>query len=232
MHFQNWYKWHVRWNLVACCLHETTLKNHNLDYIRFFSRNTHAELIQKQVSVTVILRRNCCLSERNSIKVCESWTRRGATACCTLQHISLESLSVCSQTPDSSVRCLLLSSFSLLSICLFYICRLFYHLILQHVTMFTSPAFVIVRAQVSVMICPPPPLLFIPPLYICYSLHPAIGILLTLACLIRVRQRKGKKQRPLLLRFPPRVLSLLSNASGFLSPLSHFSVSWITGRSC
>lgn len=31
-----------------------------------------------------------------------------------------------------------------------------------------------------------------PPLYICYSLHPAIRILLTLACLIRVRQGKIK----------------------------------------
>lgn len=59
-------------------------------------------------------------------------------------------------------------------------------------------------------------MLFIPPLYICYSLHPAIGIQLTLACLIRVRQRKRKTKGLSFFfwfffsfRFPPHVLSLL-----------------------
>lgn len=61
-----------------------------------------------------------------------------------------------------------------------------------------------------------------PPPYICYSLHPAIRILLTLACLIRVRQRKIKtKASPF---FPPRPSTCPlppSRASSFLSPPSH-----------
>lgn len=66
-----------------------------------------------------------------------------------------------------------------------------------------------------------PPLL----LYICYSLHPAIRILLTLACLIRVRQRKIKTKASPFFFFSLPTTCLLppSNASSFLSPPSHSS---------
>lgn len=68
----------------------------------------------------------------------------------------------------------------------------FCHPLLQHQTLFTLP---------SVLHCVgsgwchgvSPSLLFISPLhYMCYSLRPAIGILLTLACLIRERQKERK----------------------------------------
>lgn len=80
-----------------------------------------------------------------------------------------------------------------------------YHLILQHKTIFTFLGFIILKAQVIVMVYPPL-CFFIPPLYICYFLHPAIGILLTLVCLIRVRQRERKtKASPFL---PPSTCPL------------------------
>lgn len=115
------------------------------------------------------------------------------------------------------------------SVCFTYV-YFFYLSILQHKTIITFQAFSIVLAQVSVMVYPPLCFSFLLS-YIWYSLHPAIGILLTLACLIRVRQRKRKtKASPFLLPstcpLPP------SSASSFLSPPSHSSVCRITGRYC
>lgn len=72
-----------------------------------------------------------------------------------------------------------------------------------------------------------------PPLYICYSLHPTIRILLTLACLIRVRQGKIKtKASPFFPPLPSTCPLPLSSASSFLphSPFPCTPVSWITGR--
>lgn len=115
------------------------------------------------------------------------------------------------------------------SVCFTYV-YFFYLSILQHKTIITFQAFSIVLAQVSVMVYPPLCFSFLLS-YIWYSLHPAIGILLTLACLIRVRQRKRKtKASPFLLPstcpLPP------SSASSFHSPPSHSSVCRITGRYC
>lgn len=77
----------------------------------------------------------------------------------------------------------------------------------------------------------PPALRFVPTLYICYSLHVAIGILLTLACLIRVRlSRKKEKQRPRLYSLPSSCPLPPSNASSYLSPPSQSSFCWI--RQC
>lgn len=98
-----------------------------------------------------------------------------------------------------------------------------HHPIFQHKTIFTFLGFIVLKAQVSVIVYPPL-CFFIPPLYICFSLHPAIGILLTLACLIRVRQRERKtKASPFL---PPSTCPLPHSS---VSSLSHLPLTQSAG---
>lgn len=57
------------------------------------------------------------------------------------------------------------------------------------VLMFKVPSLRRLRTGYTSLSC-----FFIPPLYICSSVHPPIRILLTLACLIRGKQKEGKQR--------------------------------------
>lgn len=111
------------------------------------------------------------------------------------------------------------------SVCFTYAISFFkYHPILQLKTIFTFCCFLPCEDSGRCHVLPSLQL-FVPPLYICYSLHPCIWIQLTQTFLIRVSQRKIINRS--LLFFPPSPLPLhmptpsSRSACSFLSPPCH-----------
>lgn len=86
-----------------------------------------------------------------------------------------------------------------------FICTTFIYSFHSIKIIFTFPAFLIMQAEVGVTLHTPVSA------FHSSSPRPAIGILLTLACLIRMKQRERKTKASLLflLCFPPHVHSLL-----------------------